>query len=267
MAYALSTISAVILALAGISSSKGWSAPEDRANAGHILSTPGAIRSSLSTTGEHPFFVLSAASPGFVQAKDLRPGDQFFLSGGRHAFIASIVIEGAPMGETFTTYNFEVDQFHTYFAGPLGVWVHNSGPNYCGMMMGEMHRIATSRGLTTVVGQRTELLIDVVRNLDNRGIIIPHQEIAWAARRVCEYENGGYVTGEPWTRTYQWWNESFFNRLGVIRWRDGGGDFDIHHNAENRVLARLKVRFWVKLKLLTEDEWCGSWRDAAAIAH
>ncbi|MGI8605161.1 MAG: hypothetical protein ACR2OZ_19490, partial [Verrucomicrobiales bacterium] len=140
-------------------------------------------------------------------------------------------------------YNFEVEEFHTYFAGPLGVWVHNSGPNYCGMMMGEMHRIATSRGLTTVVGQRTELLIDVVLNYRKGKVIIPDQEIAWAARKVCEYEHRDYVTSGSFPKSYQWWKESFFQRLSVTRRPNGGtGDFDIHHDAEKQVLGRLNIR-------------------------
>ena len=33
--------------------------------------------------------------------------------------------------KTFTTYNFEVEGFHTYFVGKSGVWVHNTGTFDC----------------------------------------------------------------------------------------------------------------------------------------
>ncbi len=45
-----------------------------------------------------------------------------------------------PPGKTFTTYNFEVEDFHTYFVGESGVWVHNAGA-WCQEVFTEFHRI------------------------------------------------------------------------------------------------------------------------------
>ncbi|MGI8603209.1 MAG: hypothetical protein ACR2OZ_09435 [Verrucomicrobiales bacterium] len=51
-----------------------------------------------------------------------------------------------------------------------------------------------------------------------------------------------YVTGGPLPKTYQWWKESFFNRLNVTQRPEGGGGFDIHHDVENRILARFGIK-------------------------
>jgi len=71
--------------------------------------------------------VLSRKVPGFVPAEQLAAGDVLFLVDGKAGVISSIATESAPHGQTFTTYNFEVAEFHTYFAGASGAWVHNRG--------------------------------------------------------------------------------------------------------------------------------------------
>ncbi|MCE3019071.1 MAG: polymorphic toxin-type HINT domain-containing protein, partial [Pirellula sp.] len=108
----------------------------------------------LTCTGQHPFYVVrvdkgheasytsqlsnvegstnasEVASPStgqFCQADQLEIGDELLLADGRHATIFYIDEQQAADGETFTTYNFSVDEYHTYFVGKLGVWVHNTG--------------------------------------------------------------------------------------------------------------------------------------------
>ena len=71
-------------------------------------------------TGGHPFFV---ESKGFVSAKDLSVGDILRLSNG--ALVAISVIEVEELEQPETTYNFEVEDFHTYFVGESEVLVHN----------------------------------------------------------------------------------------------------------------------------------------------
>ena len=79
----------------------------------------------LTVTAPHPFF--ESRRCGFVPASELRQGDELARPEGRTATVRSIRVERAAPGERFTTYNFEVEDFHTYFAGVAGIWVHNSG--------------------------------------------------------------------------------------------------------------------------------------------
>jgi hypothetical protein len=80
---------------------------------------------TVTCTGEHPFYVENAKT--FVNARQLRPGCRLKLISGDAAEVISVTSEDALPGERFTTYNFEVEDDHTYHVGALGVWVHNTG--------------------------------------------------------------------------------------------------------------------------------------------
>ena len=83
---------------------------------------------TLGVTPPHPFFVISRSTPGFVPAGQLRAGDVLQLANDGTAVVVSITRQPAPDGTAFATYNFEVADFHTYFVGEAGVWVHNTCP-------------------------------------------------------------------------------------------------------------------------------------------
>ena len=73
----------------------------------------------LEVTGEHPFWV---SGRGWVAAQELQPGDEVYTSRGGWLRVSG----GTWMDRTTTVYNFEVEDFHTYFVGEVGVWVHNN---------------------------------------------------------------------------------------------------------------------------------------------
>lgn len=85
----------------------------------------------LETTWNHPFRVKKQDATGetfkienttWVEAKDLHPGDVALGADGKELVITDITIEEREE----TVYNFEVDEYHTYFVGEVGVWVHNA---------------------------------------------------------------------------------------------------------------------------------------------
>ncbi|MCG8465443.1 MAG: hypothetical protein MI750_11400 [Xanthomonadales bacterium] len=70
-------------------------------------------------THEHPFWVESA---GWVEASSLEVGALVVaLEEEQWTVAARTENPGFP-----STYNFEVEDFHTYFVGESGVWVHNT---------------------------------------------------------------------------------------------------------------------------------------------
>ncbi|WP_086932709.1 polymorphic toxin-type HINT domain-containing protein [Agarilytica rhodophyticola] len=73
----------------------------------------------LGATHEHPFW---AEGKGWVKAGELVAGDRVHLRDGQLASISSVKTREGQ----HTTYNFEVEDFHTYFVGERGVWVHNA---------------------------------------------------------------------------------------------------------------------------------------------
>jgi hypothetical protein len=72
---------------------------------------------TLKATGTHPFWTTS----GWKNAAELQTQDSLKLRTGQWVIIDSI---GTEKGN-FTTYNFTVEGFHTYFVGESGVLVHN----------------------------------------------------------------------------------------------------------------------------------------------
>ena len=89
-------------------------------------------------TGGHPFYVLNAEenrkivryegvksdkNGRWIEAEELKVSDKLLLSDGSYGIINSIAVETLENPET--TYNFEVEDFHTYFVSESNVLVHN----------------------------------------------------------------------------------------------------------------------------------------------
>lgn len=75
----------------------------------------------ITTTPTHPFYV---AHKGWYAAVDLRAGDILVLVNGEYVTLEKTqhkILE-API----TVYNFEVEDYHTYYVGTDGVLVHSS---------------------------------------------------------------------------------------------------------------------------------------------
>ena len=72
------------------------------------------------TTPDHPFY---APVKGWTNAVNLRAGDILVLVNGEYVIVEKVQHEilEAPV----TVYNFQVEDFHTYFVGHDGVLVHN----------------------------------------------------------------------------------------------------------------------------------------------
>ena len=86
-------------------------------------------RERLGTTGNHPFY--EASERRFVPARELRPGCRVVTVTGAIADVEAVEVHTAAAGESFTTYNIEVEEDHTYHVGELGTWVHNESAERC----------------------------------------------------------------------------------------------------------------------------------------
>lgn len=73
------------------------------------------------TTPEHPFY---APTKGWTEAVHLRAGDKLLNHNGELVVVEQVQHEilEAPV----VVYNFEVQDYHTYFVGTNGVLVHNA---------------------------------------------------------------------------------------------------------------------------------------------
>ena len=75
-------------------------------------------------TAEHPFYVANFDK--FISAKELKIGNILLQSDGNRVIINSIRIERLAKAET--TYNFEVEDFHTYYVTESNILTHNKCP-------------------------------------------------------------------------------------------------------------------------------------------
>jgi len=77
------------------------------------------------TTETHPFYVNNR---GFVNAGELKVGDELLDSDGEVLFVENYTVELTK--DLITVYNFQVEDFHTYHVSGFGVLVHNAGKDY-----------------------------------------------------------------------------------------------------------------------------------------
>lgn len=75
---------------------------------------------TLTCTPEHPFYV---PKKGWTSAVDLRAGDILVMLNGGYVVVEQVQHELLESPET--TYNFEVEGFHTYYVGENDIFVHN----------------------------------------------------------------------------------------------------------------------------------------------
>lgn len=77
------------------------------------------------TTETHPFYVNNR---GFVNAGELAIGDELLDSNCNVLLVENHSVELTD--EPTKVYNFQVEDFHTYFVGENCVWVHNANADY-----------------------------------------------------------------------------------------------------------------------------------------
>ena len=75
----------------------------------------------IETTPTHPFWVIGK---GWVAAGDIEAGDKVYLYSGEGREVKEVRFEY--LDTPIKVYNFEVEDWHTYFVSEQDVFVHNS---------------------------------------------------------------------------------------------------------------------------------------------
>lgn len=109
-----------------------------------VYTSPDGEAVEIVGTGNHPVYVLRTNR--FVPIADVRDGDSLLLSSGQQATVQAVRLSAtSTLDQPFTTYNLEVEDFHTYFVGTSGVWVHNEGREFCTRMAGLFEKFMVRR--------------------------------------------------------------------------------------------------------------------------
>ncbi len=220
------------------------------------LGTP--ARESIGCTAEHPFWVdAREAQPvrAFLPASGLRSGDALRRADGGIALITGITMVHAKPGETFTTYNFEVADDHTYCVGGSGIWVHNWCTARKERFMADALTLAKQKGWPTggigdwlgPKGQRLEHIADVVHSQelinvrDKLGNVTLGQLVHEAVVAELKDYNGPNDLGNIWSYTKQ--REMIFKDKIPSRDKKGmpsfGGGWEVHHLLEKALARKL----------------------------
>ena len=77
-------------------------------------------KEEIVATPQHPFYV---SNKGWVGAVDLRAGDILVLQNGEYVIVE--MVQHEILEAPIAVYNFEVEDFHTYYVGESSVLVHN----------------------------------------------------------------------------------------------------------------------------------------------
>lgn len=107
---------------------------------------------TLTGTAIHPFW--SEDRQQWMDMGDLDINETLSLDDAdRNATVSRIEREIAPTGQAFTTFNFEVAGWHTYFVAPknsppadAGIWVHNQSKDICQKGLARLENITAKRG-------------------------------------------------------------------------------------------------------------------------
>jgi hypothetical protein len=154
--------------------------------------------SLLETTWNHPFrrFKSNLPSDAFsiensewTEARDLKKGDQVYSADGNLLVVESVVIDQREE----TVYNFEVEDFHTYFVGEDGVWVHNQD---CSGGLGAAGRYLALDTAAKLDCKGSKSCLDAYRE-ENKRIIKNHNDADAAAGSVMAGTAAG-ILGWPY---------------------------------------------------------------------
>ena len=114
----------------------------------------------ITTTPEHPFYV---PQKGWTGAIHLRAGDMLVLSNGEYVIVEKI--EHELLESPALVYNFEVEDFHTYYVSEYGVLVHNSC-NHGSEWAKERRNFGKSMSKTVVENQDYGSYTATAKNID-----------------------------------------------------------------------------------------------------
>lgn len=117
---------------------------------------------TIESTPGHPYYVEETGE--FVKAYQLKEGTKLSLADGRAAYVKEIQTKETE--ETVSVYNFEVDDFHTYYVGENSVLVHNMRCDYLNNANGMINTNDMLNELENVVSENLNMRVDFNNLID-----------------------------------------------------------------------------------------------------
>ena len=136
----------------------------------------------IEATEQHVFYIDNV---GWIPASMIEEGDKVVLQSGDKSTVEKI--DKVVHNELITVYNFEVEDFHTYFVSDASVLVHNNG---CQKNKNKNKNKVSKKGTLKS------------NNLPTKGKIRYVPPKNWSSSQPLPKRNGGYVDkfGNVWTK-------------------------------------------------------------------
>ena len=139
-------------------------------------------KEEIVATPLHPFYVIEK---GWIGAVDLRAGDILVLQNGEYVIVE--LVQHEILEAPIAVYNFEVEDFHTYYVGESSVLVHNM----CQKLSKIYNSIKKAPGYNKNFVQAKNGFI--TNNVNNKELLSQLNEVGTGWKKV--YQNG-WINGQ-----------------------------------------------------------------------
>lgn len=145
-------------------------------------------KEKIITTPDHPFWIKDR---GWVEAEYLRTNDLLTTSSGQWLPIKDIVIEQ----QKIIVYNFEVDEYHSYFVSNLDIWVHNDCSRYVNPALyykakGMFEELSQSGSASNRLNEGLEIATGLERPKGLNNSAKEGEIRVWAAHHIVPHKGG-----------------------------------------------------------------------------
>ena len=140
----------------------------------------------IRTTRRHPFYVIDGENVGWVEARKIKKGNKLLLYSGEIAEVMKA--EDEVLSRPVKVYNFEVEDWHTYFVSEMDVFVHNCGHEE--ITKGSSNVYITKEQLV-IIGYNsntlTDKFLDNLNNTIDRFLVVNCTDEAKIKERICKF--------------------------------------------------------------------------------
>lgn len=145
-----------------------------------IVENDFGVRETFLTTEEHPFWVKDV---GWQKASILRHGNILLDRNNKDIKVISQVL----LAKLDTVYNIEVDHYHTYHVGQLGIWVHNA--NCCDLVYQNIVKETKYGVISNRKLDRNAIELDLTSTTSNQAKQIAQKGDPLGAKTEVLFEN------------------------------------------------------------------------------
>lgn len=218
-----------------------------------IVENDFGVRETFLTTEEHPFWVKDV---GWQKASILRHGNILLDRNNKDIKVISQVL----LAKLDTVYNIEVDHYHTYHVGQLGIWVHNA--NCCDLVYQNIVKETKYGVISNRKLDRNAIELDLTSTTSNQAKQIAQKGDPLGAKTEVLFENVVKEQGGKVLSGGKYGSNNGYDH--VIVFKDAQGNINLTMVVDSKQLGQKGIKLDPKAaggNMQMSGEW-----DAAVLA-